>query len=98
MRIECSCLLRPSAESCLSVVLLTRDGLGRGGDSSSRENPQPDRGFSQERSLSKGRLVRSGAMITVERGLRRSAVYDPLTSGNGSDGGIGVKRVFRDVI
>lgn len=36
-------------------------------------------------------------MLTTEIGLGRSAVYDPLTSGNRPDGGLGVKRVFGDV-
>jgi hypothetical protein len=46
---------------------------------------RPGRGSSRERTLSEGRLG-------------RSVVYDLLTSRNGSDGGLGVKRVFRDVI
>jgi hypothetical protein len=37
MRIECLCLPRPSAETCLRVVFFPRDELGRGGDYSSGE-------------------------------------------------------------
>jgi hypothetical protein len=32
--------------------------------------------------------------VTTERGLGRSEVYTLLTSGNVSDGGLGVKRVL----
>jgi hypothetical protein len=37
VRIECLCLLRPSAETCLGVVFIDRGGLRRGGDISSGE-------------------------------------------------------------
>jgi hypothetical protein len=42
VRIECSCLLWPSTETCLGVVFLAQDGLGRGRDNSSEERgPRP---------------------------------------------------------
>jgi hypothetical protein len=83
MCIECSYRLRTSAESCLGVVFLTRDGLERGGDSGSGERrPRPIRGFSREHTLSKGRLGRGEAMVAPESGLGRRAVYDPLSLEN----------------
>lgn len=56
--------------------------------------PRPRRGFFREHTLFEGWLGRSGAMVTPERGLERSMIYDPLTSRNEPDGGIGVKCVL----
>jgi hypothetical protein len=89
MPIECSCPLWTSAESCLGVVFPTRDRLGQGEDNGLGERgPRTEQGFSPEHTLSESRLGRGGAIVTLERGVRRSMVYDPWTKGNGRDGGL----------
>jgi hypothetical protein len=69
MRIECLCLLQPLAETFLRVVFLARDGLGRGGNGSSREmGPRPGCGFSRVRTLSEGRLGQGGVTSDHQEG------------------------------
>jgi hypothetical protein len=83
MRIERSCPLRTLAESCFGVVFLARNEIERDRDNSSGERgPRSGQEFSREHTLSEGWLGRGRAMVTPERGLGRSAIYDPLTSGD----------------
>jgi hypothetical protein len=64
-----SMLMFPSAETCLMVVFLARDGLARGGNGGSVERvPQSGRVFSRVRTLSESRLGRSEVMSDRREG------------------------------
>jgi hypothetical protein len=86
--------MRPSIETCLGVVFLARDGLGRGGDSSSgRGDLVWDEDSPEYVPCPRIGSGEAELWVTAERGLGRIVVHTLLSLGNVPDNNLRVKRV-----